>query len=227
MNMSLPSQITGLHVKNNWPFMSCLAPRWHELLEHLMFFSWAQTQTHSTSCDSESSILLIFFNFFYERTYFLFLPFFFVFHFSSPLLKDKPIGSGEARWQTITICQGRRYSWHKLCLLKRVLCEKGHWEAKGDLLLEKCGCQCRYDTGIRGLFPFANLTFFFIPQLTSVYMSKGRECGDTDLDVHARCFLSASYCLSQFSFPWCSALMIEDKRGERWSEEPVGMGGFI
>lgn len=89
------------------------------------------------------------------------------------------------------------------------LWKKGHWEAKRGLVLEKVGERVWSDGIVQGLFLLRTSLY---SRLTSVYMSRGRECSDTDLDIHARCFLLISYCLSQLSFPWCSALMSEDRQ---------------
>lgn len=134
---------------------------------------------------------------------------FFCILFSRRLLKDKPeLRKGSMTdyhyFSAFPLLTTTHTVWKK-----RVLCEIGHREAKRGLLLEKVAERVRSDGIVQGLFlSRASLH----SKLTSVYMSRGGECSDTDLDVHARCFLSASYCLSQLSFPWCSALMSEDRR---------------
>lgn len=117
---------------------------------------------------------------------------FFVFHFPGHFWKTH-LGSGKAGWQMITICQRPHYSkQHKLCLETSVIClkkggwgERGGWECKGGGSFGKC----RSSRASIGLM--ASRTFLF-PTHFCLHV-RGKERWDADLDVHARCFLSASY----------------------------------
>lgn len=129
---------------------------------------------------------------FYERTYFLF----FCVPFPGNFWKTN-LGSGKAGWQMITICQRPHYSkQHKLCLERSVIYlfifywglggVGGHWEGSGwGVAFGKWGSS-RASIGL-----MASRTFLF-PTHVCVH-GRGRDCWDADLDVHARCFLSASY----------------------------------
>lgn len=121
----------------------------------------------------------------------IFLFFFFGIPFSRPLLKDKPRLRKDrmtdfSLFVSVHITQNNTSTvWKKRWTKKRMR----------GLLSEKSG---RASVGLMASFK----DFSFYSQHFCLHV-RGRDCWDADLDVHARCFLSASYCLSQFSFPWC------------------------
>lgn len=139
---------------------------------------------------------------FYERTYFLFwVP------FSRPLLKNK-----------LRLRKGRMTYDHYLSvssLLKttQTLPGKKCYLFKkrgvyGGVVFGKCG-RSRASIAL-----MASRTFLF-PNHFCVH-GTGRECWDADLDVHARCFLSASYGFIP--------LVLDDWK-QRRERRPVGLRG--
>lgn len=172
-----------------------------------VFLEFKPRSTPPSVLNSQSSILR------FMRDVF---SFFFYFAFFRPLLKDKlrPQNRQDDRlslFVSIPIIQNNTISVWK----KRVLCggKKGHSEAKWRLLLENvraAGLITPFKDSLLCVSLFSNLNLFCLH-------AGGSERWDADLDVHSRCFLSASYCLSQFSFLWCSAIMSEDRAEAEWT----------
>ena len=143
--MTLPYKMR-LACEKQMAFVSCLAPRAHELLELLMFFLSPDPDPLHQLC-SAMTLGVVHLAFFYVRTCFSFFFFFFAFDFPGDFWKTN-LGSGEAGWQMNTFCQRPHYSkQHELCLGKKGFLVKLVAEAR-ILLLEKKKGSCRASIGL-------------------------------------------------------------------------------